>query len=130
MNLEKFSEDLEVEQVEHHLIINKTHEILHQVAREAVFFMIATKDRLQSDNTLNAMPLAYALKGSLMNTEQAWQMIEMVKQKLYKNNIPVLCYCFDGQWRNCVMQDSCGNPLTWLQINACIWGHVSKMSLE
>ena len=76
------------------------------MAREAVFFMIATKDRFQSGNTPNAMPLVYALKGTSMNTDQAWEMIEMVKQKLYDCNIPALCYCFDGQWRNCVMQDS------------------------
>ena len=28
------------------------------------------------------------------------------------------------------MQDSAGNPLTCLQINSHIWGHVSKMSVE
>ena len=95
-----------------------------------MFFMIAMKDHFQSNSTLNAMPLAYALKGTSMNNNQAQLMIEMVKKKLYECQIPVLCYCFDGQWRNCVMQHSAGNPLTHLQINSCIWGHVSKMSVE
>ena len=72
--------------------------------------MISTKDHFQNDSTPNAMPLAYALQGTSMNNQQARSMIEMVKKKLYECQIPVLCYCFDGQWRNCVMQDSAGNP--------------------
>ena len=92
-------------------------------------FFISTKDCFQNDSTPNAMPLAYALKGTSMNNQQAQSMIEMVKKKLYECQIPVLCV-FDGQWWNCVMQDSAGNPLTHLQINSCIWGCVSKMSVE
>ena len=95
-----------------------------------MFFMISMKDHFQSDSTPNAMPLTSALKGTSMNNNQALLMIKMVKKKLYESQIPVLCYCFDGQWRNCVMQDNAGNPLTHLQINSCIWDHVSKMSVE
>ena len=95
-----------------------------------MFFIISMKDHFQNNSTPNAMPLAYALKGTSMNNQQAQSMVEMVKKKLYECQIPVLCYCFDGQWRNCVMQDSAGNLLTHLQINSCIWGCVSKMSVE
>ena len=130
VNLEHLSANLQVEKVKGTLIINESHEILQQMIQEVVFFMISTKDRFQSNSTPNAMPLAYALKGTSMNNNQALLMIEMVKKKLYESQIPVLCYCFDAQWRNCVMQDSAGNPLTHLQINSHIWGCVSKMSVE
>ena len=53
--------------------------------------MICTKDHFQNDSTPNAMPLAYALKGTSMNNQQAWSMIDMVKKKLYECQIPVLC---------------------------------------
>ena len=111
VNFKQLSEDLQVKKVKGTLIINESHEILWQIVWEAVFFMIAMKDHFQSDSTPNAMPLAYALKGTSVNNDQAWLMIKMVK-KLYECQIPVLCYSFNGQWRNCVMQE--GNLLTHL----------------
>ena len=51
------------------------HDILQQMVQEVVFFMISMKYHFQNDSNPNAMPLAYALKGTSMNNQQAWSMI-------------------------------------------------------
>ena len=89
--------------------------------------MISTKDRFQHGNIPNAMPLAYALKGNSISTKEVRELVKIMKDKLAKNGIPVLCYCYDGQWKNLVCFNDDGEPLTRLQLNIKTW---SKMSID
>ena len=92
--------------------------------------MISTKDQFQHDNIPNVMPLAYALKGNSISTKEVWELVNIMKNKLAENGIPVLVYCYDGQWKNLVCFDNDGESLTWLQVNIKTWSKISKMSID
>ena len=129
-DLQEISHKLEIDQVECNLIIKESHQILHHLAKQAVMFMICNKDRMYDVNIPNALPLAYTMTGNSVTNEQARKLINKVKNTLADNDIPVLCYCYDGQWKNLFVEDDCGSPLTLLQIHLRTWSKVSKMSFN
>ena len=104
--------------------------VLCRLAKEVLVFMISTKDRFQHGNIPNAMPLAYALKGNSMSTKEVHDLVKITKDKLAENGIPVLCYCYDGQWKNLVCFNDDDEPLTRLQLNIKTWSKISKMSID
>ena len=69
-DLEKVYEQIQTDAAECKLIVNESHETLHRLAHEVLMFMMCDKDRLQDENLPNAMPLAYALKGNSITTQQ------------------------------------------------------------
>ena len=42
----------------------------------------------------------------------------------------MLCEIYDGQWRNLVIFDRSGRPLTCVQMAKLAWDHVSKLNKE
>ena len=130
INVESICEKLLTAGVECKLLFHEIHKVLHRLAKEVLVFMISTKDRFQHGNIPNAMPLAYALKGNSISTKEVWDLVKIMKDKLAENGIPVLVYCYNGQWKNLVCFNDDGEPLTRLQLNIKTWSKISKMSID
>ena len=76
------------------------------------------------------MPLVCALRGNSISTKEVWELVNITKNKLAENGIPILVYCYDGQWKNLVCFDDGGEQLTQLQLNIKTWSKISKMSID
>ena len=73
--------------------------------------MLTNKDRIQSEVTPYAFPIAYAMKGPSMSNEDLRHMVCIVCQELKKWSIPVLCEVYNGQWHNYITTDTEGKNL-------------------
>ena len=73
------------------------HNVLRSQATELLVFMINNKDRLQTDDIPNSMPLSYALKGRCLSNADLCHLINTVRNKLKECKIDILveCYCHD-----------------------------------
>ena len=76
--------------------------------------MLTNKDRIQTEVTPYAFPIAYAMKGPSMSNEDLRHMVFIVHQELKKQSIPVLCEVYNGQWHNYITTDTEGRNLTKL----------------
>ena len=87
------------------------HDVLRSQASELLVFMINDKDRLQTDDVPNSMPLGYALKGQCLSNADLHHLINTVRNKLKEHKINILAECYDGQWQVTVMTTEKGEPL-------------------
>ena len=58
------------------------HDVLRLQATELLVFMINDKDRLQTDNVPNSIPLGYAWKGRCLSDADLRHLINSVRNKL------------------------------------------------
>ena len=90
-------------------------------------FVISDMDRIHDGEHPNQIPIAYALKGYSLSTEQLREMID-VQNKCKAEGIDVLCEATDGQWaRNC-MRSKEGKPLTCIQYQKDVWNKFCRNS--
>ena len=87
------------------------HDVLRSQASELLVFMINDKDRLQTDDVPNSMPLGYALKGWCLSNADLHHLINTARNKLKEHKINILAKCYDGQWQVTVMTTEKGEPL-------------------
>ena len=91
--------------------------------------MLSNSDRMKlvNDETYTH-PIAYAMKGYSLKVQTIRDMIELLRNSLYEQNIPILCECFDGQWANLAFKDADGEPLTLLHLMNKSWEAASHLS--
>ena len=92
-------------------LFQRIHDVLRSQASELLVFMINDKDRLQTDDVPNSMPLGYALKGRCLSNADLHHLINTVRNKLKEHKINILSECYDGQWQVTVMTTEKGEPL-------------------
>ena len=69
------------------------HDVLRSQATELLVFIINDKDRLQTDEVPNIMPLGYALKGRCLSNADLCHLINTVRNKLKELKINRLVEC-------------------------------------
>ena len=87
------------------------HDVLRLQGTELSVFMTNDKDRLQTDDIPNSMPLGYALKCKGASNADLHHLINTVRNKLKEHKIDILVECYDGQWQLTVMTTEKGEPL-------------------
>ena len=97
-------------------LFQRIHNVLRSQATELLVFMINNKDRLQTDDVLNSMPLGYALKGRCLSNADLHHLINTVRNKLKEHKIDILVECCNGQWQLTVMTTEKGEPLNEMQV--------------
>ena len=90
--------------------------------------MINNKDRLQTGDIPNSMPLGYALKGRCLSNADLHHLINTVRNKLKEHKIDILVECYDGQWQLTVMTTEKGEPLNEMRVAQATWSRISKLS--
>lgn len=109
-------------------LVTRIHELLRKPASEIGMFMISDSDRMYDPDSGNTWPLAYLLKGHKMNAEDLRKLMNKCLQQLHAENIPVLCFCVDGQWSKLCFRDEEDKPLTRLGLQKDTWSLVKKKS--
>ena len=92
-------------------VFQHIHDILRSQTTELLVFMINNKDRLQTEDIPNSMPLGYALKGRCLSNADLHHLVNTVRHKLKERKIDILVECYDGQWQLTVMTTEKGEPL-------------------
>ena len=108
---------------------NQCHEVLRDLGKELLVFMLTDKDRKQSKNVPYSYPVAYAMKGNSMTNKHLEFLVDKVRNELKERRIPVLCEAYDGQWHKFVTEDKIGQALTKLH-GRDNWNKVSSMSKD
>ena len=110
-------------------VLADAHNICRDKASEILLFMLSDSDRMKlvNDETYTH-PIAYGMKGYSLKVSTVREMIELIRNSLHHNNIPVLCECFDGQWANLAFKDADGEPLTLLHLLNKSWESAHNLS--
>ena len=66
------------------------HDVLRSQATELLVFMINEKDRLQTDNIPNSIPLSYTLKGRCLLNADLCHLLNLMRNKLKECKIDIL----------------------------------------
>ena len=120
----EIQENISVLASECKLIFQDTYSCLRQQAKETGTFMLNNKDRMQCSTITNSAPLGY-MKGKSLPIADLHYLVDTCRDEVKRRNIPLLCEIYDGQWRNLVIFDRSGRPLT-----PCSNGKISMGSCE
>ena len=105
------------------------HQVLRDLGKELLVFMLTDKDRKYDRNVPNSFPVAYALKGSSMTNSHLKYMVDTLRNELKLRNIPVICETYDGQWHKYIMENSNGTRLTRL-FGRDNWNRISNLTKD
>ena len=110
-------------------VLNDAHNICRDKSSEILLFMLSDSDRMKVDNDATyTHPIAYAMKGYSLKVQTMRDMIQLLRNVLHENKIPILCECFDGQWANLAFKDEEGEPLTLLHLMNKSWESAHNVS--
>ena len=70
------------------------------------------------------------MKGKSLPIADLHYLVDTCRDEVKQRNIPLLCKIYDGQWRNFVIFDRSGRPLTGVQMAKLAWDRVSKLDKE
>eukprot|EP00058_Branchiostoma_floridae_P000620 XP_002586108.1 hypothetical protein BRAFLDRAFT_110010 [Branchiostoma floridae] len=105
-------------------LINEHYQLNRKKASEVVVQIVGNLDREWSMELSHGFPTNYFLKGYSLNSEVMRDIVEENHQKCHDIGIHIPCRSFDGQWRQLLVRDKNGNPLTRLQLQKDIWKEV------
>ena len=105
------------------------HEVLRDLGRELLVFMLTDKDRKQTNNIPYSYPVTYALKGTSMTNKHLEYLVKKVRNELLQRKILVMCEVYDGQWHKFITEDRKGNRLMKLH-GRDNWNRVSNLSKD
>ena len=116
--------------VEAQCAFKECHQVLRELVKELLVFMLTDKDRKHDKNIPYSYPVAYAMKGNSMSNKNLRHLVNQVRTKLMEHEIPVLCEVYDGQWhKHIVKSDSESRRLTKLYGRE-IWNKYSSYSKD
>ena len=96
-------------------------------ASEVVVWLLQDVNRQWKSESPHSIPIAYALKGYSLPVDVMRNMSEEVLKACVDKNIHVVGMSFDGQWVGLLSRSADGKPLTQLQLQKDIWGHVKSI---
>ncbi|XP_066266599.1 uncharacterized protein [Branchiostoma lanceolatum] len=105
-------------------LINEHYQLNRKKASEVVVQIVGNLDREWSMEQTHGFPTNYFLKGYSLTSEVMRSIVEENHQKCHDIGIHIPCRSFDGQWRQLLVRDKNGNPLTLLQLQKDIWKEV------
>ena len=112
------------------LLVEESHRVLREPAKEVCLVMACDKDRKHEEFIPNSMPFAFAMKGKYMTNKHMRHIANVCRNVCKDNNIEILAECYDGQWYLYVMFSEDGSPLTRLHLIRIIWTRISKLTKE
>ncbi|KAI8490370.1 hypothetical protein Bbelb_316380 [Branchiostoma belcheri] len=105
-------------------LINEHYQLNRKKASEVVVQIVGNLDREWSMELTHGFPTNYFLKGYSLNSAVMRDIVEENHQKCHDIGIHIPCRSFDGQWRQLLVRDKNGNPLTLLQLQKDVWKEV------
>ena len=109
-------------------LLQHIHDVLRSQATELLVFMINDKDRLQTNDVPNSMPLGHALKGWCLSNADLCHLINTMRNKPKEHKIYILVECYNGQWQLTVMTTEKGEPLKEMRVAQATSCRISKLS--
>ena len=93
-------------------------------------FLLTDTDHEYTKDKLNAIPIAYALKGKSLKTSICRQMMNDVQNFLCAKGVNVLVEAYDGQWSGLVFRGQNNEPLTPFEVQRDAWLSFASMSKD
>ena len=84
-------------------------------------FLLTDTDHEYTEDKLNAILIAYALKGKSLKTSICRQMMNDVRNYLSAKGVNVLVEAYDGQWAGLVFRRQQNQLLTLFEVQRDAW---------
>ena len=128
-DLDDIIEQLKIISMECQNIFLKCSDLTRQKATELLIFMASDSNRMKGCEQMNySHPTGYVLKGNSLPVYKMRSLVNIQRNAFKKENIPILCESFDGQWANLAFESSDGFPLTQIHLQKCSWNNACNLS--
>ncbi|MEW8543591.1 MAG: hypothetical protein AB2693_08640 [Candidatus Thiodiazotropha sp.] len=106
--------------------IEAAYKLSRTMAKQVLVVMISDVDRCYEAEIPHAAPVAYALTGYSITSEQMSNVMREVRLQCQQRGLNSVAECFDGAFAKIVTRDKDGNPLTLLQLSNDVWNDSKK----